>query len=298
MKVKRKATPKPKSSTSSESSPVNGVDSFYDMDLPDTPSEPSTNLGDYSFGFMGERGIGKTSTAAQFDKPFFFMFEPGAKSLRLMRLPRKEDNWILTWPRFLKGLDMLTEKLAKDPNYCRTIVLDTGYMAYERCYEYMLDKLELDDPRDQAWGNGWKMIEREFRDVHDRILFELNCGLVVITHTEIQDINVKMGKQLVKVGEKLKMQLGKQAFKLYKALLDVEGYIDNNHVMRIKANELVEAKNRIDGHFVWPDGSFIEEIPLGNSPKEAYAAIVAGFNNKPTWNKEGGRTREKKKRKS
>jgi len=292
VKVKRQLT---KGKSKSAPTPKRtGVGKGDRVVIPTKPSIPSANIGDYSFIFMGERGIGKTTLAAEFDKPLFFMFEPGATSLSILQIPRAEDQYILTWGKFIEALDELEKVLQKDPDLCHTIVIDTGYMAYERCYEFMLDKLELDDPRDKGWGNGWKMIEREFREAHYRILHQLNLGLVVITHTEIQEITTKMGNQLVTVGERLKMQLGKQAFKLYKALMDVEGYIGPNHMMRIKATEQIEAKNRISGRFLWPDGTAIEEIPLGTTPQSGYKAILSGFNNKPTWPRKGGKTKSKR----
>ena len=278
-----------------------GVSKSGAVVLPDGPSTPSHRLLDYSFGISGMRGIGKTTTSSKWGNeqkgsngPIHMMFEPGGKSLAIRQIPRPEDNYILDWEKFGQAIDAIGERIKEDPDYCNAIILDTGYMAYERCFEYILKKHNITDPRDKAWGSTWKIIEAEFRDMHFRILHELNVGLVVITHTEIKEITQKIGGVVTVVGERLRMQLSGQARKLYNALLDVEGYIDINHVMRIRPSEDVEAKQRISGHFLFTDGTPIELLSLGRDEDEGYKSIVAGFNNELARRPKGGTKKKSK----
>lgn len=252
------------------------------LSLPEVAQEPSHNMADYGFLFLGERGVGKTTLASMFPNTFHLMFEPGGKSLRIRSRP------VLTWEEALRYRDMVIAK----PGYCDNVVIDTCYMSYERVFEYKLKEFGISDPKDEGWGNGWKLIEKEFRDWYYSFLNN-GIGVICIAHTEEKEIKQKVkqpnGKYAYEVvGTKLRTEVGAQASRLFKAIIDVEGYYyqdferSGQRFLRIKESDWVVAKNRIDGHFLFKNGEVMEEIPMGNSKEQAYANLCKAFNNQFT----------------
>ena len=49
----------------------------------DEVNEPSTTLTDYAICLFGEKGVGKTSLAAQFENSLIIMLEPKRRNLRM-----------------------------------------------------------------------------------------------------------------------------------------------------------------------------------------------------------------------
>ena len=252
------------------------------LSLPLQPIEPSHNMSDYGFLFLGERGIGKTTLSSMFPNPLHLMFEPGGTSLRIRRVA------VNSWEEALRYRDLVLST----KGYCNNVVVDTSYMSYEYCFAYKLNEFGISDPKDEGWGNAWKLIEKEFRDWYYSFLNN-GIGVICIAHTEEKDIKQKVrlpnGKMSWEVvGTKLRTEIGAQATRLFKAIIDLEGYYyqdwnrNGKRFLRIKANEMIECKNRIDGHFLFTDGTVMEEIPMGISKQEAYANLCKGFNNQFT----------------
>jgi hypothetical protein len=238
-------------------------------ELPDALSEPAENLEQYTMLVFGERKIGKTTLFARYPDPFFLFFEPGGKALRL------KSRYMESWEDFLHAISLLE----KNPGYCKTVIIDTGFMCYERCFEYCKKKLGLEDIRDEAWGGGWKVIDAEFRAAHER-LFALGLSFQVTAHTEIKHFKKKDGTEY----DKLTTQLGGQATRFYNGIVDIISYYQygngGRRVLTIRGSDHVEAGSRVEGHFKFADGSPIDDIPMGNSPEEAFRNLQLAFDNK------------------
>lgn len=262
MPVLRKATPKPGAPAKKP------VPKEPELSLPDDFSEPSDNFFDYSWLIYGERKIGKTSLLQMFDGHFFLMFEKGAKGLRTRR------RYVENWNEFNKYLDLLES----NPSYSKMNIIDTGGECYEQCLIQTKADLQLEDIRDKAWGGGYVEIRQRFALAHER-LFRLPAGFAVTAHSEVKTIKPKWGAEY----DKISIQLSGQAFKYYAGVVDTIAYYhydDNgNRILTIRGDETVEAGTRCEGHFLYPDGTPIKDIPMGNSKEEAYANLVSAFNN-------------------
>lgn len=275
------ATPKPASPAASfvkkkgvvpkpaEKKTAPGNKTVPTWELPTELSVPHENLEQYTMLVFGERKIGKTTLFARYPDPFFLFFEPGGSALRL------KSRYMQSWEDFLHAITLLE----KNPGYCRTVIIDTGFMCYERCFEFVKKKLNLEDIRDEAWGNGWKAIDAEFRAAHER-LFALGLSFQVTAHTEIKHFKKKDGTEY----DKLTTQLGGQATRFYNGIVDIIAYYQygngGTRVLTIRGSDHVEAGSRVEGHFEYPNGSPIMDIPMGNSPAEAFANLQKAFDNK------------------
>lgn len=247
------------------------------LSLPSTASTPATAVEAYTWLIYGERKIGKTTLCSQFDDPFFLMFEPGGKALNIRQVA------VPTWDHFMEYISLLE----KNPGYCKTVVIDTGYMAYESCLVASCKELGIQDPRDEAWGKAWKFIDKKFREAHQRIL-NLNLGFIVTAHSEVKTIQRRDGTSY----DKLSTQLSAQAFRFYCGVVDTIAYYqygkNGERELTIRGDDHVEAGTRCKGHFLDKNGKPNDTIPMGNSEEEAYKNLCLAFDNKLNMPQSGG----------
>lgn len=260
--------------------PVRLVD-VSDIVLADDPIDPKLDLSQTTILVHGPRKIGKTQFFAQFPDPYFIDFDQGSDYYKVRK------TYCPNWDSFLRLLDLLE---AKPICYAQNYVIDTGYLMYERIHEYIVRTLALDDIRDDAWGNGYKKIEREFR-LHNERLRALG-GYCVIAHTDISEIKKRDGSSITKHV----VQLSKAAHKWFAGFVNILAYYDydalGDRIIRLRGDLELEAGVRGEsfengGHFYYTDGSPIKKISAGNNAKEAYDNFVLAFENKLI-NNEGG----------
>lgn len=237
--------------------------------LPTTLSEPSHDIGDYTFLFYGSKKIGKTSLAAQFPKALAFMFEPGGTALRLLQQPCP------SWAHFKQSLD-------KMPANCpyKTFVVDTASVAYDRCLEYACAKANIEHPSDEGYGKGWDKVKKELASQLSRLML-MNAGLIALAHDKTQEIETKSGRKFTKIMP----NLTGQAESYFSATIDVIGYYhieDNQRWLQIREDDFAIAGCRCEENFLTPDGQQVFKIPMGNSPQEAYKNLIRAFNNEQT----------------
>lgn len=244
------------------------------LELPRANGEIETDISKFIHLVSGDRKIGKSSLFKEFEDPFFIFCEPGGISIS-----SKKVN-ISSWEDFKK----IVYLLESEPDYCRTVIIDTGYMAYEWCYDFCLRSMNLTSPRDEAWGTAWKFIEREFRTEQMKIL-NAGFGLGVTAHTEMKTLKTRQGVEY----EKLTVQLGGQATKFYNAFADIIVHIQyderGERELVIRGDNTVEAGTRTSQNFLYTDGSRIKSIPFDFTDesipeKSAYKRYNDAFYNK------------------
>lgn len=238
-----------------------------DISLPKEKSEPCSSLAGYSTLIYGAKKIGKTTLASMFDKAFFLFFEPGGKALSVFG--RKIKSWLE-----FKGYNKL---LQKDKKFA-TVIVDTGDIMYEQGSEHVCKKLVIDHPSDEAWGKGWKAVKKE---VSTEVMKLLNSGkgVIFISHSREEEIKKKGGEDYNRTSS----TLPGQAKELLEGVVDIWAYYTyegNKRYLYIQGDDYIDAGHRIEGRFLYSDGTPIQKIPMGKSKEEAYRNFVLAFENK------------------
>lgn len=252
-------------------------------DLPKFSNEVCTSMQEFFWLIYGIRKIGKTTLAKEFPDPYFMFFEQGGKSIKAKK------EYIPDWKTFLKKIEQLEEH----PGYCKTVIIDTGFMCYDRCFSFKMDELGCTDPTDD-WGAVYRFTDREFREANDRLI-TAGVGVVVTAHSELEIIKRKGMPEYTRI----KTELGKQAFRYYNANADVIVYYDYNddgeRILTIGGDASTEAGVRLDDNFFYTNGERIKTINVENSEERsayAYKMLEAAFNNELS---KGGKIKEKNK---
>lgn len=240
------------------------------LTLPDEQNIPSEDMGDYTWLIYGAKKIGKSSLAAQFPDALFLMFEPGGKALRTYQADCK------TWKHALEYLKLLEK--AKPLKY-KTIVIDTGFEAYQKCFAYVCDENNIEYPREDNFGKDWKKIDTEFRNFHNRIA-ALDLGLVVLCHENLKESQTRTGNKF----DMVVPNLPKAADSYYRAVIDNVcwyHYRASQRFLLIKGSDYAMAGTAVqaDEHFLTKDGEQIFAVPMGTSAKQAFGFLEAAFGN-------------------
>jgi len=242
------------------------------VSLPTERSKPLESLADYSILIYGTKKIGKTTLGSMFAKALFLLFEPGGKALAIFERP------ILNWIEFKEYIKLLI----KDKKFDNVIV-DTGDVMYEQALEYVCKKLVISHPADEDWGKGWKALKQEItKEVYK--LLNSGKGVIFISHSKEEEIKTRGGDKF----NRTTSTMSGQAKELLEGVVDIWAYYayeKDKRVLYILGDDYIDAGHRIEGRFLYPDGTPIKKIPMGNSKEEAYKNFVLAFENrlpKPT----------------
>lgn len=237
-----------------------------EFELATERSEPVTFLGGYSMLLFGRKKIGKTSLASKFKDAYFLMFEPGGKALRLFQSP------MTTWLIFEKAV----EKLLKN-NKFKTIIIDTGDYAYDRCMEQVCKEQGIQHPSDAGWGKGWNAVKQRFSRPINKLLLS-GKGVIFISHQKEEEIEERSGKKY----HRKTNTLSGQAREALEGIVDIWGNYDydgKRRVLTILGDDFTDAGNRLEENFLYKDGNRVRYIDMGNSSQEAYDNLEKAFNN-------------------
>ena len=238
-----------------------------DLTLPKEKSQPCDELQDYSILLYGEKKIGKTTLSSMFKNAFFMLCEPGGKALSLYSRPVR--NWL--------EFKAYVRLIIKSKNF-ENVVIDTADYSYEYCFDYQCKKMVIDHPADEAWGKGWKAIKKEYSSEITKLLHS-GKGVIFISHAREEEVKKRGGETYNRTAS----TLSGQAKELLEGLVDIWAfytYEGNQRVLIIQGDDYIDAGHRVEGRFLYPDGSPMERINMGNSKEEAYTNFVAAFENK------------------
>jgi len=237
------------------------------LTLPTERSVPREDLGAYTWLIYGEKKIGKTSLAAQFPDALFTMFEPGGKGLSIYQTP------IRTWDEFKEYI-----RLLKGTDQFRTVIIDTVDIAYERCMAYVGRREGFEHPSDQNdFGKSWQMVAKEFSaTIYD--LIATGRGVMFLSHAKESEFQEASGAKYNKIVPTMSGQV-RSFVTGFVDIIAYYGYYGTERRLTVLGSDAVDAGHRIDGRFFSPEGERVHSIPMGNSPAEGYANILAAFQN-------------------
>lgn len=234
--------------------------------LPTKQSEPSDDLGDYTWLIFGEKKIGKTSLTALFGRTLHLFTEPGGKALRLYPVV------IDSWRKFQRAL----RALRKDKDF-DTVVVDIVDKLWPMSEDYVCEKLVIEDLAEEEWGKGWRFQKREFERAMDALL-NLGKGVVFISHAQEAEVETRDGETY----DRMQPTMHKKMRETIEGVVDIWAYYTydrKRRVLQILGDDHVSAGHRLEGRFLTPDGQPLRRIDMGTSAKSAYRNVVAAFNN-------------------
>jgi hypothetical protein len=237
--------------------------------LSDEITEPSDRLEDYIILLTGEKKIGKTTLASEFntERSYFLATEVGYRGLRI----RKSD--IADWHTARAA----AKALQKAGKKYGPIIVDTVDKLYTLCEAYTCDKLAISHLSDEDWGKGYSECRKEF-DKFITTLSQIGVGLILITHTEEREVKRRGGGTY----DRIVPTMSKQARQVIEPLVDIWTYYmydGNRRVLVIQGDDHISAGHRLVDRFRTPAGKPVRQIDMGRSAKRAYKNLVAAFNN-------------------
>lgn len=237
------------------------------LSLPTEVSEPSEKLSDYGMLFYGVKKIGKTSFCSQFEKAFFMMCEPGAKSFSVYQKP------VLSWADFRTYVKLLE----KDRTF-KTIVVDPIDILYKLCSKAVCEKLVIEHPSEEDWGKGWQAVGDEFTHWINRLM-SIGKGVIFLSHSVPKDIKNRKGE----TRHKISPTMPGQAWGVLEGVIDLWVYMgyddEGRRIFQLQGDDNVGAGHNLDSHFQYSMGEPIETIPMGKTKQEAYNNFIKAFNN-------------------
>jgi hypothetical protein len=224
---------------------------------------------------FGEKGVGKTSTAAQFPNAIVGMLEPRRRNLRIrmVRLDRSESGKTLSWSHTKRFIEACIEDESVG-----TVVIDTVDRAYAKCLEEICHNKGIKDPGElNDYGATWREIKDEFESTLNSVLYA-EKGLVLISHAHYREMELRSGNTM----ELLVPTCPPAAFNYLKAAADYAfymGYHERQRALYLRGHEDLWCACGSSEHFMDPNGEPLNTILLGNSPEEAFETMVRAFNN-------------------
>jgi len=237
--------------------------------LPSAASTPKVGFSDLTWLIYGEKGIGKTSTAARFPQALLIPFEPGTKFLTIARLPI-----VRRWEEFLHVVKQLE---AGGAEY-RTVVIDPGNKAYDTCMNFVCTREGVTHPSDRKdFGKTWGQVSKEFQEAHAR-LAGAGVSMVILAHQKMLEVETYSGQSFSRIVP----VMSSATEEYYAGIVDMIGYYHYHRAKRylqIRGDDFVMAKCRPEQHFITRDGEPVVRIPMGRSSAEGYNNIIAAFEN-------------------
>lgn len=272
------------------------------ISLPTAPNVPPAGITDYTWLIYGEKGVGKSSLAAQFpDVRAHFMWEKMRRGLKVPVIPDWSRNEKpLTWTRYQQYLTLLLEN--HEPGRIVVDTLDLCSKAWESHWAQLKGVDSLLGIKDH--GRTWDQCMDDWLNTHAALLFA-GWRFTFVSHVRkrprvIRAASREEMKDLVEDGVvSAETQPSARPWavgwaKEPTAYAAYYGWWGTERVLQIRGSgDIYAACETSEDHFLQPKGTeFAGQpyhlIPMGVSPtskhpaQDAYQNLCLGWDNKLT----------------
>lgn len=131
----------------------------------------------------GTEGVGKSTLASKFPEPLFLDVEGGTSQLDIRRV---EVN--STWEDLLSTVT----EVVRNPEICRTLVLDTADAAESLCVSYILRKYNQKSIESFGYGKGYTMLGEEWSQLMTILdsCIEKGINVTLIAHARQRKVEL------------------------------------------------------------------------------------------------------------
>ncbi|MBQ1789741.1 MAG: ATP-binding protein [Oscillospiraceae bacterium] len=238
----------------------------------------------------GTEGVGKSTLASQFPDPLFLDVEGGTSQLDVRRIEVR-DSW--------DDLLSIVTEVMRNPDVCRTLVIDTADAAETMCIKYILHKYNQKSIESFGYGKGYTYIGEEWNRLMTACDACIGKGINVTLIAHAKQRKIELPEQ-TGAFDHWEMKVSKQVAPLLKEWADLLLFCnyktfvvttDNNskkaqggkRVMYTSHNPVYDAKNR----YGLPDELDLDfkgiahifgnqkEAPKEQTPQERLAELMA-----------------------
>ena len=232
--------------------------------------KPIDDIALHTLMFVGEKKIGKTAFAVQFEDSHVLEMEVGnANHLECSYTD------IHNWEQACGALVYLQE----NPDFCKTIIVDDVPTLYEYCLDWVRSR-EGKEGTDANNFDIWRGVKYYFGD-WVRNFQALKMGRIFTAHTAVNEVELRKSNRKI---SQLEPSWSKQCREILEKYTKMTGYLmwnnENQRVIQIKGDDFVKANNGFHDHFIY-NGEQVSEISMGASAKEAYDNFIYAYKNFP-----------------
>jgi hypothetical protein len=246
------------------------------LKLPSKPNQPPSSLADYIIFLYGDKGVGKSSLAAEFSNSITFMTEPLRRNLPILQIPDpNEGEPPLTWERMLAY-----QNLILNSGKYKTVIFDTADRSYQLCMDYTCREAGCKHPNDKKdYGATWNALKVAYESF---IIEFAQAGMTVValSHARRRAVTTLTGEEW----EEVTPTCPDACWTIWKAISDFAfyyGYHRRERTIYLRGDDEIWAScGTSEKHFLNSSGEPLAYISVGDSPRKAYQTLMDSFQNK------------------
>lgn len=247
-----------------------------EVSLPTKANVPPGNLEDYVTFIFGEKGIGKTSLAAQWKNMLTAMFEPRRRNLSIIQIPKPGEP-----PLDYSRTRAYFRAAIKSKSF-NGVNVDTVDRLYEVCLKHVCEAKGIKHPSQikNDYGGTWHEVKQTFEELLNELLYA-DMSLVLTSHARKREVNNKLGRAAYDL---ITPTCSDAPWTTCKAIVDLVIYYhytdDGQRAMTIRGDDMVWSAQGLQGRFMDPDGNPVKTLLGADSPEECFDILKKSFNNK------------------
>ena len=205
----------------------------------------------------GTEGVGKSTLASRFPDPLFIDVEGGTSQMDVKRIEAPA-----TWEELLADV----AEIAKNPGYCRTLVLDTADLSEGLCVTYICRKYNQKSNESFGYGKGYTYLGEEWSKLMSAFDDVIRAGMNVTVIAHARQRKIELPDQ-AGAFDHWEMKLSKQVAPVLKEWADLlDQLMREAGISEYQVREIICTKN-----------GFTVETPLEEYPEKVISGCVKHF---------------------